>query len=184
MYERPGERLKYVGKISFVVRHFETLMAGNKWACSVVFETCQLWQALAGSNLTVRDSRTSDRSAQSRFFFKMADQAKSLTRGVESWNGNSRFKRHHIERKEVRGFEAICACHFAVKYLKYTIKFLRWEREDWILKEGSVDRSWRQGSSCTELNAVRVKYIRVIILSHVKCSKLYWSRDNNIIMRK
>ena len=27
--------------------------------------------------------------------------------------------------KEVRGFEAICACHFAVKYLKYTIKFLR-----------------------------------------------------------
>ena len=82
-------------------------------------------RALAGSNLTVRDSRTSDRSAQSRFFFKMADQAKSLTRGVESWNGNSRFKRHHIERKEVRGFEAICACHFAVKYLKYTIKFLR-----------------------------------------------------------
>ena len=81
--------------------------------------------ALAGSNLTVRDSRTSDRSAQSRFFFKMEDQAKSLTRGVESWNGNSRFKRHHIERKEVRGFEAICACHFAVKYLKYTIKFLR-----------------------------------------------------------
>ena len=140
--------------------------------------------ALAGSNLTVRDSRTSDRSAQSRFFFKMADQAKSLTRGVESWNGNSRFKRHHIERKEVRGFEAICAYHFAVKYLKYTIKFLRWEREDWILKEGSVDRSWRQGSSCTVLNAVRVKYIRVIIISHVKCSKLYWSRDNNIIMRK
>ena len=82
-------------------------------------------RALAGSNLTVRDSRTSDRSAQSRFFFKMADQAKSLTRGVESWNGNSRFKRHHIERKEVRGFEAICAYHFAVKYLKYTIKFLR-----------------------------------------------------------
>ena len=80
---------------------------------------------MAGSNLTVRDSRTSDRSAQSRIFFKMEDQAKSLTRGVESWNGNSRFKRHHIERKEVRGFEAICACHFAVKYLKYTIKFLR-----------------------------------------------------------
>ena len=82
-------------------------------------------RALAGSNLTVRDSRTSDRSAQSRIFFKMVDQGKSLTRGVESWNGNSRFKRHHIERKEVRGFEAICACHFAVKYLKYTIKFLR-----------------------------------------------------------
>ena len=82
-------------------------------------------RALAGSNLTVRDSRTSDRSAQSRIFFKMADQAKSLTRGVESWNGHSRFKRHHIERKEVRGFEAICACHFTVKCLKYTTKFLR-----------------------------------------------------------
>ena len=87
-------------------------------------------RALAGSNLTVRDSRTSDRSAQTRIFFKMADQAKSLTRGVESWNGNSRFKRHHIERKEVRGFEAICACNFAVKYFKYTIKFLRWERAE------------------------------------------------------
>ena len=34
----------------------------------------ELWRALAGSNLTVHDSRTSDRSAQSRIFFKMADQ--------------------------------------------------------------------------------------------------------------
>ena len=28
---------------------------------------------------------------------------------------NSRFKRHHIERNEVRWFDTICACHFAVK---------------------------------------------------------------------
>ena len=30
MYERPGEKVKVRGEISFVVRHFETLMAGNK----------------------------------------------------------------------------------------------------------------------------------------------------------
>ena len=59
----------------------------------------------------------------------MADQAK-FDLFHEAWNGNSRFKRHHIERKEVRRFDAICACHFAVKCLKYTIKFLRSERED------------------------------------------------------
>ena len=86
-----------VPRSSTVIRK-EDLVHSRSQSCDPLGQ-CLGSRALAGSNLTVRDSRTSDRSAQSRIFFKTADQAKSLTRGVESWNGNSRFKRHHIERK-------------------------------------------------------------------------------------